>query len=347
MKYTHGANTKSLARTYQIAASSLIDYSANINPLSEPAWLRPVYESAYESQFSYPDIEYDVLKRAISRYEGIEVEWITLGNGASPLFFDLVHHGAIQKATLLQPTFNEYEQALSANQAEIHEIVSYDYEKTLMNLDFQEALFICNPNNPTGSETSKEAILNYATRYPQSTLIIDESFMDFTDKSQSCLKDIETFKNIVVIKSYTKIFKCPGLRIGALFTANQELTNQLQVKTPPWSVNSLIEAILPYYLDDNEFLKETRKLVNQERAYLMNQLHLLGLKAFPSVVNFIMIRADFDLAEACLKQGIVIRDCQNFKGITPYTYRICVSDHQRNETLIEALKAAINHQSND
>lgn len=346
MNYEHGANTKKIARELHIEASSLQDFSANINPHDEPSWLTRVVEEAFSAQFSYPDIEYVELKKAIALYEGIDTQRISLGNGASPFFFDIIHHLPIHEATLFMPTFNEYEQALRANQAKIHEIISFDYEKHLKTLPFQEALFICNPNNPTGHLTPKTAILSYAKRYPQSTIILDESFMDFTDKNQSCMLDIETHPNIIVIKSYTKIFKCPGLRIGALFSANRSLIQDLKEKTPPWSINSYIEAILPHYLGDTHFLKETRELVDEQRIELVKHLEQFDFEVIPSTVNFIMFHADFDVAKACLKQGILIRDCQNFKGVKPYTYRVCVSQRAKNETLIAALNVALK-QSND
>ena len=335
MKYIHGANQAAIARANHEDATLYRDYSANINPASSPDWLKDIYHQAFNTIFTYPDIEYYDLKKAICEYE--DANDVFLGNGASPLIFDLVHHLNIKEATILMPTFSEYEQALSANQAIIKQVISFDYASTLKEITETGCLFICNPNNPTGSLVNKTDILDYRKRYPNTILIIDESFMDFTDKRESCL-NIEDDR-LYVIKSYTKFFQCPGLRMGALFTSNLATLATLKLKSPPWAVNGIIDKILPYYLKDKAFIKESHELIKKERVYLQDELKRCGFKVYPSTVNFILFEADFDLASACIKKHVILRDCASFVGVNTYTYRICVSHHEKNKTLIETMNA--------
>lgn len=344
MKYEHGGNKVSLARKLKLKADSILDASANINPNTHPVWIQDVVLKTISEFSNYPDITYHELITNISEYENIQANHILLGNGASPLFFDFMHILKPKIATLITPTFSEYEQALCSVQANIEYHNGFQNMETIISKISlrSDVLFLCNPNNPTGQLYKRSYIEQILHTHPTMKIIVDESFMDFTDTKESCIPIYEKYSNLIIIKSYTKFFQCPGLRIGIAITSDLSLLSQYKQTTPPWQINAVINALLPHYLRDISFIEISRQQIKIWKEEVYEGLCSLGFKVWKPAANYVFFQSDIkDLQSQCLKQGLLIRDCSNYHNALNGMYRICVFQHEDNIRMLEMIKQAI------
>ena len=201
----HGGNIEELTRKYNLDKEKLIDFSANINPLGLNKNVKKTIIEAIEEINIYPDITYYNLKKSISSYEKITLDYLTLGNGAAEVIFNLVRAINPKKALLLAPTFGEYEEALLSINSKVEYYMLKEGNNWDINIDILEKInketdmiFICNPNNPTGKLTDRKLILEVLEKAKNYDCVvaIDESFLDF-------VKDNE---NYTLIKKIIKIY---------------------------------------------------------------------------------------------------------------------------------------------
>ncbi len=347
----HGGNVEEVARRLKISPKDFIDFSANINPLGLSKKVKKTIEENILKIEKYPDITYHDLKKAIENFEGVSYENILLGNGAAEVIFNVIRGLKPKKALVMAPTFSEYEEALRSVDCSVEHFYLKEEdnfsitENILEKIDNSlDILFICNPNNPTGVLTTSKEIEKILIKAKKTNTVvaIDESFLDFRgDKFlYECKKLLKSYKNLVIIKSATKFFAFPGIRIGYGFTTNDELKEKIDRVSISWSINTLAkEALIAGFLD-KEYIEESLEFVEREKDYLYNELiKIKGLIAFKPSVNFIMIKTqDKVLYEKMLEQRIIIRRCNNYYGLSDNFYRVAVRTREENEKLIEALK---------
>lgn len=293
----------------------IIDFSANINPLGLSKEIKRVN---LDRILHYPDPDSKELIKCIARYWRIGEENILLGNGSSELIYLIVYTFRPQKIFIPVPSFSEYERAAK---------IAGRWNGGV------ELLFICNPNNPTGS-------LVKVPRF-KGLKVVDEAFMDFLQDEDKHTMIWEATKNkkIIVLRTFTKFFAIPGLRLGYLI-AHRDIIKRLKRYQPPWNINSLAQAV-GIVLEDKEYIEKTRRFIEKERQFLFRELSKIkGLKPLPSVVNFILVEVDSPagLKEKLIQKGILIRDCSNFRGLNNRFIRIAVRKRSENIRLIEALR---------
>lgn len=355
MNLGHGGNVEEIARLYNLKEEDIIDFSANINPIGLSREVKEAMIQALDKVERYPDITYYELKKEIEKYESINKENILLGNGAAEVIFNIVRALKPKKALVKAPTFSEYEDALNSVSCEVaHYKLKEDF-----NLDsaFLEEIkedvdivFICNPNNPTGILTSKEYIIEAVKRAKEvdAVMVIDESFIDFIENKEavSVIKEIEKFDNLIVVKSLTKFFAFPGIRVGYGVTNNREIRDKVNKISVPWAINTVAAYGAKKALNQKAYIEETLAYVKKEREFLFNELSSFeSLKVYPGTVNFLFFKLQLeennnklDLKEELLKSGIIIRSCSNYEGLEEGYYRVAVRTREENTALIEALK---------
>ena len=350
----HGGNVEEVARRLKIFPKDFLDFSANINPLGLSKKVKKAIAENILKIEKYPDITYHDLKKSIESFEGITYENILLGNGAAEVIFNVVRGLKPKKALVMAPTFSEYEEALKSVDCSIEHFYLKEGDNFSITRDILEKidnsldiLFICNPNNPTGVLTTSKDIEKILIKAKKTNTVvaIDESFLDFRrDKDlYECKELLDVFKNLVIVKSATKFFAFPGIRIGYGFTSNDDLKKKIENVSISWSVNTLAkEALISGFLD-KEYIQESLGFVEKERDYLYNALlKVKGLNVFKPSVNFIMIKAcDKTLYEKLLEYKIIIRRCNNYYGLSDNFYRVAVRTREENEKLIDALKKVI------
>lgn len=328
------------------------DYSSNINLLGTPKAVMEAACTGVKLSFSYPDTQCRKLREAIGKAENIPMDHIICGNGAADLIFSLIVGKKPKKAMIPAPTFYEYEQALRAVDCEIVYHYAEELNGFLLQEDFLEkitkdldVIFLCNPNNPTGTLIKKEYMQRILKKCElcQVLLVVDECFMDFVEGFEEfSIKDsCGTSKALFVLKAFTKLYAMPGLRLGYGLSSNIELLEIIRRVSQPWSVSIPAQLAGTAALEEKEYVKRTMELLKEEKIFLLEELKKLKLKVYGSKANYIFFRGEKKLHQACLKRGFLIRDCSNYEGLEEGYYRIVVKTHEENKQLIKMLQEVI------
>ncbi|AFL99670.1 MULTISPECIES: histidinol-phosphate transaminase [Desulfitobacterium] len=371
----HGGNL--LEASVQYGRQNFIDLSANINPFGPPQGVWEALQKGIKSITHYPDPKYRRLRGRMAEYYALTDEEILLGNGAGELIFLILHGLRPRKVLIPQPAFSEYGRAALACGAEVSKMIlgvegwgalSFQNEETYRKweqaLAENELVFINSPHNPTGSALTKkqfEVILNLALKH-KTWVVLDESFVDFMEDRirWSGREYLRRYPNLLVLYSLTKFYAIPGLRLGAVFAA-PKLLNRLQEQRDPWAVNCLAEEAGIAALADAEYGKRVRFLLEESKeSFYQNfaegskEQKFLGLRLYSSKVNFALIQvlgvedSILDLVEAerrkkiilqkLGRQGILVRDCENFQGLEGKYIRVAIKDRESMNSLLIGLK---------
>lgn len=352
--FDHGGNVYAVARLTGAAPGSLLDYSANINPLGLPPAARAAVEDALAGVVHYPDAEAAALKEAIARRYAVDPGIITCGNGAAELLYVLCHMRPPRRVLVAAPTFSEYERAARAAGAaiEYHTLSAADgfaldpaaFAARLPGIDIA---FLCTPNNPTGRllprAAAEEIIAAAAAR--GALVVVDESFLDFCPDADAhtCRPLLAKYSNLLIIQSLTKFYAIPGLRLGFML-AHPDIGGLLDRGKDPWNVNSLAQVAGVAALAAEDYRAASLAAIPAARDGLFAALAALpGVRPFPAAANFILADiAGTGLTAAALRQailpaGLLIRDCANYPGLSPDYIRLAVKLPDDNRRLLAAL----------
>ena len=353
--YFHGGNHRELAKRYGLSPNEILDFSANINPWTDSLGIEKIVTSNLKEIYHYPDPQCTQLIKQISQYLGVGRENILAGNGSTELMYLAARALLPKRALIFAPTFFEYERAIKAcgGQPKFlflkeNQGFSINIQKIIRATEDVEAVFICNPNNPTGTFFPKEKLLELVkiTEEREITLILDESYLDFKHSGESLAEEAQGTRYLLVLRSFTKFFAIAGLRLGYGVGGGSVIEKMAHFKEP-WTVNCLAQAVGAYLLRAQQKIKEIREAVNKETEFLFGQLSRIGgLKSYPPEANFILVRIETDLSSSKLREdlaqkGILIRDCSNFTGLNDKFFRVAVRKREENLRLIDSLTKAI------
>ena len=229
-----------------------LDFSANVSPLGTPRSVTDAIERALPELYRYPDPYCRTLVQTISEYEGVPKNFVLCGNGASELIY--AYCGAVRpkRAMELAPTFSEYSLALRRTGCEIVRYALDQNENFDLRKDFLlflarekiDALFLCNPNNPTGrliADDLLEEILRIC-REKNIALFVDECFLSLSDGGVDLTPFLSDFPQLFILKAFTKSFGMAGLRLGYGLCAGKELLQKMSAAAPPWTVSTPAQA---------------------------------------------------------------------------------------------------------
>ena len=202
-----------------------------------------------------------------------------------------------------------------------------------------EAVFLCNPNNPTGVLIAPELLKKVLDFCKQANirLFLDECFLDLSDNGQSMKAYLKDYPNLFLLKAFTKSYGMAGIRLGYCLCSDGALLKAMAREVQPWNVSSLAQAAGIAALGEQDFLLKTKDLIQEERPWLKEHLEAFGFRVCPSSANYLLFQGPADLHEKLKKQGIAIRNCDNYPGLTSGWYRIAVRRHEENEKLISAI----------
>ena len=349
----HGGNVKQICDKYGLDPDEIIDFSASINPLGYPTVVRKAVSEQFDDIQHYPDSECSELRKTIAEKASCSESNIIVGNGSNELFYLLPRALQPKKGVLLQPTFGEFKDAFCNSNIDVVEIISDDNGLTVINRDISSLksvedcmVFLCNPNNPTGQLTNKKDVIGLVKDNPNRLIVIDEAFMDFVedDEKYSVIKDAPLMDNLIVVRSLTKFYGFPGLRLGYL-VANESIINKLLPYKEPWTVNTIAQVAGLAAINDKEFAANTRQYVSGEKIFLYDGLVMIkGIQPFQPTVNFILVRigdsgiTSSDIQNALMKNNILIRNCANFVGLDETYFRVAVKTREQNQKLLSALE---------
>ncbi len=355
----HGGNINNICNTYGLNPDEIIDFSASINPLGYPDSVRNVILERFDDILNYPDSECADLRKVIAERYSCKESNIIIGNGSNELFHLIPRALKPIQGAVLQPTFSEFKDALYNTNVNIIEIIN-NSKSLKFNLSdsklkgFKEGVvFLCNPNNPTGQLVTKEEILEFAKYYPKRLIVVDEAFMDFVEEEEmfTVIKEASSMENLIVVRSLTKFYGFPGLRLGYLVACEFIINNLLRFKEP-WTVNSFAQVAGQAAINDKEFTYNTRRFVSSEKMFLYEGLSKIkGLHPFYPSANFILVRIGNDeltalsLHDLLIKGKIIIRDCSNFIGLSDKYFRVAARTRDENQRLLNALKGIMSCQT--
>ena len=336
------------------------DFSANISPLGLPDSIRQAVCAQLDCACHYPDPQSRRLRSAIEAYlneihegAGIHASWVTCGNGAADLIYRLVWAQSPRKALLIAPSFLEYSQALQTVDCEIiyydcpQNTLSPDHSLLALMTDDVDLMFICNPNNPTGLLMDRELMKAVVDRAEQKNirLVVDECFLEFTGQEvrDSVIAMLSHKKHIFVLKSFTKLYAMPGIRLGYGLCSDIWLNEKICTCGQAWPVGTVAESAGIAALADEAYKHRAVDYVCREREFLMKGLDDLKIYYMRGCANYLLLRipSDPDLFDHMLEQGILIRRCENYRNLKWHDYRIAVNAHDANVRLLEALAAVI------
>ncbi|MBD2361169.1 threonine-phosphate decarboxylase [Anabaena minutissima FACHB-250] len=363
----HGGNLAWAAALAGCRADAIVDFSASISPLGPPKSAIAAIQSQMGNLRHYPDPDYSDLRLALGDFHQLPPEWILPGNGSAELLTLAGRELAELAATLLiTPAFGDYYRTLAAYNAKVLEfsllsaeervllavarrLAGYELKQLLSTQDrlpltapFTDcALLLNNPHNPTGKLLSREAILPYLEEF--ALVLVDEAFMDFVppDEEQSLISLVQEYPNLVVLRSLTKFYSLPGLRMGYAI-AHPDRLRKWQLWRDPWPVNTLAAAAAVACLQDTEFQAETWQWLPPTRQQLFEGLAAIpGLQPQPSAANFLLVetqQSSMQLQQQLLQHHqILIRDCLSFKELGDRFFRVAVRSKSDNERLLTAL----------
>jgi L-threonine-O-3-phosphate decarboxylase len=345
----HGGNLNWAATIAGCPVFSLIDFSASLNPLAPPAWVKAEIQANLDSLTTYPNPDYGSLRAALGEWHQLSPDWILPGNGAAELLTWAAWELSQGPVTyLLTPAFGDYQRALRTFGAKVQPCpLHYSPESLICE---GEALFaqtqnggiiINNPHNPTGKQFSDEQLLKILDRF--SLVVVDEAFMDFLPPYQqsSLIQYLEKYPNLVILRSLTKFYRIPGLRLGYAISHPDRL-KKWQGLRDPWPVNSLAVKIGEKVPQDIAFAQQTWNWLIPTREQLYQGLvSLKGLTPYCSVANFLLVETQLSsvvLQERLLKEyQILIRDCLSFPELGDRFFRIAVRTEEDNQRLLKGL----------
>ncbi len=355
MQPNHGGNLRWAAEIAGTSEANILDFSASINPLGTPNSAIAAIQSHLSDLQHYPDPEYIALRQALAKFHQISPDWILPGNGVSELLTwvgrDL---GQLAATVLFTPAFADYYRALKSFGAEIETCPllelggnSKRVKEVEVSNSHLKGILINNPHNPTGYLFSRDSLLPYLDRF--ALVVIDEAFMDFLRPSQqqSLIDLVPSYPNLVILRSLTKFYSLPGLRLGYAI-AHPDRLKQWQQWRDPWSVNSLAVAAGIALLEDRIFQQQTWDWLSLARPQLWDGLNnLKGCYPLMGAANYLLVRTDYsgyELQQKLLQcDRILIRDCLSFKELGDRYFRVAVRLESENLKLINGLSQIINN----
>ncbi|MDE5910098.1 MAG: aminotransferase class I/II-fold pyridoxal phosphate-dependent enzyme [Lachnospiraceae bacterium] len=325
-----------------------IDFSINVNPLGTPQCVKEALHRAVEMCGKYPDMEAERLGKAVSTFLGVPKEYLLFGNGASELFMAIVRGLNPKKVVIPVPSFYGYEYAAKSVDSEIiyyettqenNFCVKEDMNRILT--EDVDILFLANPGNPIGNlldiEMMKKLLLH--CRDKGIYVVVDECFIEFCGNQFSLLSEFRKYEHLIIVRTFTKIFTIPGVRIGYLVCKNKMVQTKIARQLPEWNLSCFAQEAGCICAKQAEFILKTKNFIEKERQYMEKGLMQIGLRTFPSVSNFITLYSDKPLYEKLLKRGILIRDCSNFRGLEKGFYRIAVKNRNENKMLLMTIES--------
>jgi len=353
--FDHGGNVFAVARSLGVASTEILDFSANINPLGPATGVREALDEVFKYIVHYPDSECSLLRESLALFHGVKPSNICVANGSTELIYLMPRLVRGKRVLIIAPSFSEYANSLKRDGFQVEYEVLQCRNGFSLPIDqvgrrLSEEYDLCilgNPGNPTGklyTLAEVKEFLNFC-RDTRCLLVIDEAFMDFCEEESAKYLAAEN-EGILVLRSMTKFYALPGLRLGYAI-ASEPLIEMISHLREPWSVNTPAQAAGLASLAAKGFAESTREIITAEREHLLTGLTAIpGFRPFPSAANFLLTEilegaAAGNLAVRLLEDRILIRECGNFVGLSERFFRVAVRGRADNERLLAVLAKAM------
>jgi len=353
-KNKHGANLFELSQKYGFNIEDIMDFSSNINPFGASPKALEHIRNNIDKVSIYPDPEYAILLDTLSAYCKTDPDNILLGSGATGLISAFIAYINPKKAMLVIPAYSEYEAELNKlkDSETFYHVLKKENDFLIdtyilmdeINKNNIELLIMCSPNNPTGSVIDNEQMIHLLSN-TNCHVLVDETYVEFTDMEKfSSTKLCSQFDKLFVIRSTSKFFAVPGIRLGYGITSDKSFSKHYNSYANLWGINIIASMMGEVMFADTDFIADSYEKISNERRYLKESLETIkDLKVYPTFGNFILCeivsrKTDAGkLYERLISKSAAIRNCANFKTLDKYFFRICVLRHEQNEFLVNQL----------
>ena len=354
----HGSDIEKICEVYHLDPKNIIKFGANVNPLGLSENVKQQLASRLDILSSYPDRDYTTLRNTISEYCNVPAEFILPGNGSSELIALLIQERNPKHTLILGPTYSEYSRELSFSGSTQEYYHLREEDNFVLNVDDlcqtlegnYDFLIICNPTNPTSSAITREDLQKLLTFCAEKNIfvMIDETYVEFApDISEiTAVTLTKEFTNLMVLRGVSKFYAAPGMRLGYGITGNLDFLKKMKEKQVPWSLNSLGALAGELMLQDKDYIHRTRELILSERTRLLQALvEIPTYKTYPAYANFILLKiqkpvlTSYDVFDACIRQGLMIRDCSSFECLDGEYIRFCIMNLEDNTRLLNILSS--------
>ncbi len=344
----HGANPHQLYKSLGInPPERIIDFSENVNPFGPPDSIKKDWHKFQPFMTRYPDPLGEPFRTVVAKFHNISPDSIFVANGAAEIFSLLAQKYRGKQAIIVHPTFSEYETTLKARDVEIvnlhmTDIVTGEYpiDEIKMHMHQADVLYLCTPNNPTGTLPKREVLVDlieYAKK-ANCDIVLDEAFIDFISESSSLISD-KNFCHLIIVRSMTKMYAMPGLRLGYMATT-PSIVKEIQQLAPHWNVNRIAAEIGSLVLKEEEYRQKT--IIHSQNMLVAMSVFLKskGCEVTQSQANFLLFKLqqpDSEFFQYFLRRGLVLRHTENFQGLDGQWYRIGMKTAEHMEILKKEL----------
>jgi threonine-phosphate decarboxylase len=321
--------------------SVVVDFSSNVaTPKPHPKLIQHLARNL-DVIANYPETNAQSLREKLATRHDVKTNQVLVTNGSTEAFYLIAAAFREKQSLVFTPSFSEYEDACKMHQHGLTFVPVKQFDEPF---ETSPALvWLGNPNNPEGTVAKAETIEQKLQDYPETLFIVDEAYGEVCSSFESVVQLTIEYDNLIVVRSLTKLFSIPGLRLGYL-VASEKWTKQIQEQMQPWSVNALsIEAGKYIFHHEKELVPDISEILWQSRR-LQNQLSLIpGLNVTDSNCNYFLVELEkgsaAQLKEYLLNEhGFLIRDASNFRGLNNRFFRIASQSKKINEALVEAIK---------
>ena len=339
--FLHGGRVHAMARDLGIPLAALLDFSANINPLGPPPGVTTVLREASVSDLAaYPDESAPRLRALLcARHQAPDAS-LVLGSGGASLLFLALRALAPRRVLVPIPCFQEQPRAVAACGAVFHPHPMPGLRLDLEALDPGpcDAVLLTNPHNPTGQQLSRKYLATWADHHPGTALLVDEAFMDYSPH-ESLLPELLQRPRTVVLRSLTKFYAMPGLRVGCSF-GDAATADRMRALQEAWPIGQLELRAAEAALLDKDYERRTLAAFHEDLPAFHAELAGMGLSALPSRAPFLLVpspRPGRTLAAGLAGEGILVRTCAQWPGLGDGYLRLALRRPAERRRLIEAL----------
>ncbi|MBL8798637.1 MAG: pyridoxal phosphate-dependent class II aminotransferase [Planctomycetia bacterium] len=328
--------------------AKLLDFSASVNPLGPPASVLQAIRAALPGIAHYPDPHCRELTEKLAALHAVAPEQIVIGNGSNELIYASARAFRPRRVAIAEPTYTEYLRASLLVGAQVEHWLAEGDDFALEPFDPEGAdlVWLCNPNNPTGGlwPQASRSLAPWIQAHPASCFVVDEAFLsccggDLPVADYTLVQHLAACENLVVLRSLTKQFALPGLRLGYAITSPARAV-RLRAELPPWSVNLLAQVAGIAALADREYPRKTEEWFREAASPFATSLARCG-QLIPSRATFVLARLErwtaTQVNSRMRERGLLVRDASNFVGLDDRYLRVAVKTRDANERLVCAL----------
>ena len=349
----HGGNIFDTARRLACSPMDIIDVSSNMNVLGPPPGMVDYLKKNLETIAILPEVDSATICGKLARSMGLNATNILAGGGTTQFIYAMIPALKSHRVLIVSPTYSDYADACRVYRVQPDFLFSQKEAGFYPDLDQLDALagkydtvVLCNPNNPTGVLIPRDRLKAIFSRHRKTRFIVDESYLAFADDGESHSFVGAGFQNVVVLHSFSKIYRLPGLRVGFL-VAKPEIIEQFRHVAMPWSVNGIAQSAVNFLVDNVEemdrFIQASRRFIRSERQRFTARLaDCSDLLIFNSQTSFILIEMlknlrSADIVKKMAHRRILVRDCSNFQGLNERFIRLSLQTAPINTKVADVL----------